>query len=519
MSTRSLFPSLSSYHDKSLRPPPDSGDAKEKEMSSWDWGEALIDCVAYMIDDSNHTSARIPFTTREGNSEELQVTFCLSPPPHVSHFCVGYTSGKPTRFILEPLMLATEGNLALICVKHGHGSLAMPTDHNFLVYHAPTRGHELPNLELLPHPEPGLFPRLKYSYFTEGEVGFLRYRTCSSGIKKQLPFTPPTPTLTLARRPFIPYTNNEEYDAYKIATLHTRYQEKGATHYDLFLYDSKTFAWSREPTVFPQEPPQTFRSHRVLTIDGTMVWVDLSQGIILCDLHAPPGTVDGSRQLRYIRLPEPVEPQDGFPYCVSTESFSRDIAVVEGRIKVVDIEIHDTSPGLISWTAVTWSMSVGDSEFRKDGELKSADIVSSDALHLGSFFVAHPTLSSHRGDTLYMMAKPRLALDECESIVVAVDMKKKKMERVAKYTTQREGTMDFAYMLTTISKYLAPPGDSKASIRKRGPASLGGSSRRKVPAFASKAGLVRTVEEEEEEEDHSKNPPSMDDHGDNMDLD
>uniref|UniRef100_A0ACD5ZL05 Uncharacterized protein n=1 Tax=Avena sativa TaxID=4498 RepID=A0ACD5ZL05_AVESA len=507
------FPTLSSYADESLRPPPESADAEEDERVSWDWGEALIDCAAYMIDESNHTSAFCPFTTIEGNKEQLQVTFCLNPPPHISYFCIAYTSGENTRFISEPLILATEGNLALISVKHGTNWLAKSTDYNFFVYNAPIHSHELPRLDRLSHPDPGLFPWNKYCYFTQGEVGILRYRA-SSGNKQQTPFTPPTPTLALThdlgrrhKPPFIPNTNKDDCDGYKIATLYTRIEESGITHYDLFIYDSKTRAWICEPTVFQQEPPQDFQSDRVITIAGTMVWVDLSQGMILCDLlPEQESTGGGPRQLRYIQLPKPLQPHN-FPICVGNSSFSRDITVVDDRIKFVDLEIHDSSPGLNCWTAVTWSMSVSEPEFQKDGEVKSADIIASGAaLDLRSLFVAHPTLSFHHGDTLYLMAKARLALHQREAIVIAVDMKNKKMERVAKYTTQRGGGMDFAYRLTTISKYLAPPGDSKANFRKRGLASLGGSSPRKAPAFTLKSGLVQM-----EEEGHSKKPPSTDD--------
>jgi hypothetical protein len=190
-----------------------------------------------------------------------------------------------------------------------------------------------------------------------------------------------------------------------------------------------------------------------------MVWVDLSQGMILCDLHmAPEEESPGEcpRQLRYIRLPNSMQPP-------GTPSLSRDIAVVDGHIKFVNLEIHNSSPGMYSWTAVTWSMSVDDSEFHKDGEVKSADIAPSDALDLKSFFVAHPTLSSHHGDILYLMAKASLV--DRESIVIAVDMKNMKMERVAKYTMQREGSMSFAYMLTAISKYLAPPAGTPFSTK------------------------------------------------------
>nr|XP_051196348.1 uncharacterized protein LOC127309600 [Lolium perenne] len=295
MSVLSLFRSVSSYYPASLRPPPQSGDLEEDERAWWDNGEALIDSVAYMIDESNHTSARCPFTTREGSPEQLQVTFFLAPPPHVSYFSIAYTSGEPTRFVYEPRILATAGNLALICARHGPISLGRPTNYNFFVYHAPTHVQESPRLGLLPHPEPDLFPWGRYCYFTQGKVGILRYRTRSH------------------RPPFIiTYTTprNDECDAYKIATIYTRTEESGITDYDLFIYDSKTEAWTRDATVFPREPPRHFSSDRVVTIARTMVWVDLSQGVILCDLlHAPPEEEEGRpRQLRYIPLPKSVRP-------------------------------------------------------------------------------------------------------------------------------------------------------------------------------------------------------------------
>jgi hypothetical protein len=89
--------------------------------------------------------------------------------------------------------------------------------------------------------------------------------------------------------------------------------------------------------------------------------------------------------------------------------------------------------------------------------------------------------------------------------VIAVDMKNivdGGMERVAKYTLQTEGGMNFANMLTTISKYLAPPGDSEANIRKRkqGPASLGGSPQEGTCLYFEVSGLVKM--EEEEDNDH-----------------
>jgi hypothetical protein len=111
------------YYDESRCPPPESGDGEEAK-DSWDWGEALVDHAAYMIDERNHTTACCPVTRTSRTScdgvkeDVLQVTFCLTPPPHISYFCMSYTSGDPARFLYEPRILAPEGNLTLIRLKH-----------------------------------------------------------------------------------------------------------------------------------------------------------------------------------------------------------------------------------------------------------------------------------------------------------------------------------------------------------------------------------------------------------------
>ena len=133
-------------------------------------------------------------------------------------------------------------------------------------------------------------------------------------------------------------------------------------------------------------------------------------------------------------------------------SFFRDIAVVNGRIKFVDLQLH-ASPGSRTpngWTAVTWSMAPGDSGFNLERELKSGDMLT--PLE-PSLFVAHPTLSSHDDDVLYLMTKT--SLHDSVSQLITVNMKDKTVERAAKYITQRDASIAFAYTRTTISNFLA----------------------------------------------------------------
>ena len=155
------------YYDESRLPPPESVDVgEEDEWDSWDRGEVLVDHSAYMIGERNHTTARCPVTRRAsdgGGVEEdtMQVTFRLAPPPHVSHFCISYSSGEPTRFRREPKILATEGNLAIIGVNHST-LIDEPSTHIYFVYRAPVvpGGHGSPELRQLTHPGDEVFPEI-----------------------------------------------------------------------------------------------------------------------------------------------------------------------------------------------------------------------------------------------------------------------------------------------------------------------------------------------------------------------
>ena len=125
-----------------------------------------------------------------------------------------------------------------------------------------------------------------------------------------------------------------------------------------------------------------------------MGWVDLWQGILLCDVHVPAGQEESPdpRMLRYIPLPEPMQPDNDLRI-FGFSSFFRNVAVVQGRIKFVDIQIHAMPGSRIpnSWTVVTWSMAPVDPGFRKDVKLHSRDLVNSACLE-PSLFVGHPTL-------------------------------------------------------------------------------------------------------------------------------
>ncbi|XBI88960.1 hypothetical protein VPH35_026849 [Triticum aestivum] len=401
------------YHDESLRPPPESRDG-EAEGDSWDRREALVDNDTYMIDHRNHTTARCP-VTRRGRARRQ------------GGHDAGHLLPRPAAAPVTPpgSALRAEGDLAVIGLVH-YWTLQYAPRCIYFVYRARFIGHGLAELRPLPSE---VFPEQHESdcHFGHNEVGILCYRSRSGSEQLQLPFT-----------------SSNDYDAYKIATLCIY----DTNQYVLYTYDSMADAWTRTPAAFPRpqdapSPPKHL-CNKVVTVGGTMGWVDLWDGMILCDVHvpAPSGEEEfpGPRLLRYVPLPEPMQPDNGLPLygMSSTSSFFRDIAVVNGRIKFVDLQLH-ASPGSRTpngWTAVTWSNAPGDSGFTKDGELNSRDMVNPME---PSLFVGHPTLSS------------------CELVsqLITVNMKDKTVERAAKYITQRDASMAFAYTRTTISKFLA----------------------------------------------------------------
>ncbi|XBI52501.1 hypothetical protein VPH35_034865 [Triticum aestivum] len=421
------------YHDESLRPPPESGNG-EAEEDSWDRREALVDNDAYMIDRRNHTTARCPVTRRGrggGKKDTMQVTFCLAPPPHVSYFCMSYGSGDPIRFCSEPRIFGAEGDLAVIGLVH-YWTLQYAPRCVYFVYRAPFIGHGLAELRPLPHPPSEVFPEQHESDCHLGHNEVGILCYRSRSGSEQLA---------------LPLTSGDDYDAYKIATL-CRY---GTNQYVLYTYDSMADAWTRTPAAFPRAAP--LRTAAGANAAG----------------QRPPSLW---HVLHVVLLP-------GHRCCQWPDKF-------------VDLQVH-ASPGSRTpngWTAVTWSMAPGDSGFTKDGELNSRDMVNPME---PSVFVAHPTLSSCDDDVLYLTTMT--SLDDSMSQVIAVNMKEKTVERTAKYTTQRDASMAFAYTRTTISKFLAR-GQQKATR-----SVLHESFRKKLPAI-----------------NPSEDLPTMGDEGDPIEL-
>ncbi|VAH57785.1 uncharacterized protein LOC119267220 [Triticum dicoccoides] len=475
--------SLKGYYEASLCPPAeDDVFAAAAAAAKWDWGEALLDRAAYMVDKKNHTSARCRFRrdVLDKREVEMRVTLCLAPPPLVSYFCChayyADDKGEDNRlFISEPSMFAMEGDLALITLCHGefHPS-AIDNNKGYYEYLVYQAGKE--ELTRLPHPDPWMLPNERSHCFNSTSIAVV---PCSSKF----------PTSVLSPSVTGPSQDDDACGAYKIAALGKDFFHDSANgpHY-LCIYDSKTEAWTRKAGAIPQPllPPSDFISDMTITIGGKsggiVGWVDLWSGTLLSDVLADDTPF---HQFRYVPLPEPRQPPNRLPLAVDIATAFRDIVLVKetGIIRFVDLQVHGQPGNPFSeipsgWTVVTWTMeglrrdsvTLGDMRFKPEHEVHSCDIENYDLPK--SVFVSNPILSSHKDGILYLRTTVSSKTDR-NSRVIAVDIKNKKLLKVGEFDMRRPNT----YRRTTISSYLKPP-VSKENMKRRAPVSMG-SSRKK----------------------------------------
>ena len=116
-----------------------------------------------------------------------------------------------------------------------------------------------------------------------------------------------------------------------------------------------------------------------------MGWVDLEQGIALCDVLGGKEDSPTSRLVRYIPLPDGGRVKKKNILRGTTRRY-RTVAAVHGRIHYVEVQIHfrpgprPTRPDGIyfsaGWTVVRWSTrtTAGKYRWRKDCQLSSSDI-------------------------------------------------------------------------------------------------------------------------------------------------
>lgn len=279
----------------------------------------LLEPYGYFSDRTNHTTAR--GLTRDGKN--IVVTFWTATPPRASFFTLHSPDDtKCSAFADAPDAVCSDHHLLLlripICLE---ATQIYAINNHYFVYHAGGDGEQ----RLTPVPTP---PGLTFA-FPNSEVVLLRRRR---------------------RR-----------DAFFLAALHRPTLCRQYTHeqFDLHLYSSETGEWSTKLMVSvdadDDDDSTSFRfsyASKAIVVGGelgTVGWVDLWHGILVCDI-----LLDNPR-LRFIPLPPPLVPRQlkGDPM------FLRNIVVLEGYIKFFEMYNHTTgSASAQGWVAATKKMKI-----------------------------------------------------------------------------------------------------------------------------------------------------------------
>jgi len=239
---------------------------------------------------------------------------------------------------------------------------------------------------------------------------------------------------------------------------------------------------------------------------GTMGFVDLWRGIILCDLLL----VKDNPRLGYIKLPPPLLP-DGFVEgnYYGDGRLYRDIAAVEDRIMYVEHDLHlEPCPTWWNpnhcladgWVAATWSRLITspvDAPWEKHHEIDSSSMdISTPQFDLlpkvydcnnGRIFppfkrlnISQPTLSLCAADaTVYFMVKKDIR--DGKAWVIAVDMPNNKLNAVFEFDAERSASLGYVYMHSGISKYVKGPSGVKGDRKRPGGMLLVGASNKRQP--------------------------------------
>lgn len=433
-----------------------------------DW--VLLDTLGYIARCPNATFAE----SSTGTGYRVEVSFCTARPPHVSHFCVHIPGVEPSNYLMAPRVISAEANLILFCLSVCPYPCFNPRYRDYFLYRAHPRK---PSLDLLPHPYPNTFG--------DQEVALLSL----------------------------------DDDEYAVAALTSRCDEEddgtliNETEFDLHLYrSSKAHEGWTSKVVSVSEPLRDsvcpapvgrgryHRTTKVITLGSGMVgWVDLWRGILVGNvLQEDPVLHD---------LPLPLPARGNWRlYRQSRRYLIRDITVSlrKGSIKYVEIEVcpraapdhppesyvewfrqkrreeHQCGTSCAGWKATAWSLStsiVPSADWNSECTFHLADITvdpmhsellprpphsisgnPAEATLLRQLIIGFPTLSMD-DDVVYVLSKgcPKGLME----VVIAIDMRKKKVQGVAKLVTGKDFT--FTRNCTSeVSKYLSKDGGTTA---------------------------------------------------------
>ncbi|CAO2193252.1 unnamed protein product [Urochloa humidicola] len=388
-----------------------------------------------LLDPYGYLSCRVNGTTAEGftrNGDSILVTFWAATPPRVSYFTVHCPDVRPSAFGRSlPKALYSEDDLVLLRIPIRLKDDHLHTDnYEYFVYQAGTVNNP-PSLKELPIPS--------YVMFSDQELVLLRRR---------------------------------DQDIFYLAVLHRVMDLKyNGERFHLYLYNSETDTWSTT-TMLAESLTNLNYSYPSIVLAmggefGSVGWVDLWRGIIICDVLQP------NPSLRYIELPLPLvhKTLKGYPL------FSRDIIVAGDYIKFFEMSYHVSSTGRIcaaeGLVAATKKMKISDigsgsNCWEEDCTFRFSDIpvdspkfarmlcnlkrVKNTEPTLKGLRAAYPALSLHDADVVYVMHTTDP--DKDKALMIALDMRTKTLKDVTSFGSGRPLGYTFTYLQSGISKHL-----------------------------------------------------------------
>uniref|UniRef100_A0ACD5TXU8 Uncharacterized protein n=1 Tax=Avena sativa TaxID=4498 RepID=A0ACD5TXU8_AVESA len=416
----------------------------------------LLDSQVSISDVPRRNESTAMAARKNGRAMEVSIRPARPPNPSRLHIhCPNLEPGSEI-FVQEPRIVSTAGGLVLLRIGVG----CPPTTRSFS-FSSRSAG----------------IRRELTDYFV--------YRLAAGG---------GLPSLTRLPKPPTRFFQNYEVallprgDHFTVAALSAA---RTGGEFELHLFKSEDWTWDtelvvllREPATVPEHVCELHITSTVITVGGergTVGWVDLWRGILLCDLLAE------NRNLRYVPMPRcRKNHKDKRMECCPRPY--RDIAVVEGSLKLVDLEIHgDRLPEndpetegpnfrFDDWTLTTYTKSKSETsdswpdDWVTDSTVKASEIeiketVRSVLLRCGRFCKPNNGEAAERKLQNLHTCQPVLGLDDDTGIVylltrlkfvhphawiLAVDMRNKCVQAMVKIATERSKDLLLAYCASTI---------------------------------------------------------------------
>jgi hypothetical protein len=311
----------------------------------------------------------------------IRVSFELADPPGIS-LCFVHCPGRRSNsnFLGDPLILTSAQAFVLLVVSF-NGSARHGSFHDYFVY---TAGPGAPQLHLIPIP----YPR----DFDHNAVGIL------------------------------PLSDRQ----YSIVIPASTYNHKSRSmKFSLRVFSSKRKRWTTKEALLARDSETDYFkaiSHVATEVisfgGGVLGWVDLWWGILLCNV------LDENPMMRLLQWPVPEPNMEFLDSTLELSHISprpyRDVTVVNGLIKFVELEFHERTANK-GWTSTVWSRVVSSQDWHKNSTVHSNDVSIVDSVLLSQMPLLLPEILGMEANRLtwdeVICTSPTLSLTSDDDIV------------------------------------------------------------------------------------------------------